>query len=739
MPNWVYNELTVFGPESQLKSYAEKIGDKGNPFNLNEIAKIIACSWDSRDVGRESSLSKNKNSYVFNFNTAWTSRPQLICDLSTAFPELNFELYYIEEGPQFAGAIIYKGGKLKGETYLGDEELFDFYGEVEDDGIADDDYVGDSDEELDTDRLKSALVEKARLGFIVNYDERTLKLKNLRANASSAHISSIEDEIKEILSDAKNNRPKSKKTNEKLCAVIRKYEANYSYRVNADIKMMPIEFLSEDVAVQFYMTNEENLKAIPPTLKNQKFYDLYIRSEQNLSPYYNPKLKDVPKKFRTLELLKFACKNSVDSLEHMHNDEKTIELCKLAVIRYGQQLKHVPTLMRTEEICKLAIKKNGAALAFVPKAFRTAKLCRDAVKDSAMAIKFVPKSEITLEMFNDFIESPRGKAYENSLEPDWIPKKYRTKELFEKLLPSQPKIVSIIPPAVLEELMGIEKFPLKLVEGSGFYFNWLSAIPEKYCSQELYEYIVENYPNNHFESLPEFYKTPIVCINAFNQNGSKALKFVPNKVFTSKFIKQILDTQSYDTETWKLNGGFKLLQEFLEGFPELYIPDAAWNKELVKAALKRTKFAALFFPKEYVTWQMFKNVIDDDVALYFCFDISVRKLFVEEFSKAFKDLEFSALNRFSFFSILLSALHKMISEALPASFLDKEMDGFNQKRLERHGFNQKIIKLKVCGVVVQEVPSSRKLILLWEGLAKGLMHSRDSDNPSFKLGEMMLK
>jgi hypothetical protein len=40
---------------------------------------------------------------------------------------------------------------------------------------------------------------------------------------------------------------------------------------------------------------------------------------------------------------------------------------------------------------------------------------------------------------------------------------------------------------------------------------------------------------------------------------------------------------------------------------------------------------------------------------------------------------------------------------------------------------------------VKEVPSSRKLILLWEGLAKGLMHSRESDNPCFELGEMMLK
>jgi len=277
--------------------------------------------------------------------------------------------------------------------------------------------------------------------------------------------------------------------------------------------------------------------------------------------------------------------------------------------------------------------------------------------------------------------------------------------------------------------MGIEKFPLKLVEGSGFYFNWLSAIPEKYCSKELYEYIVENYPNNHFENIPEFYKTSIVCINAFNQNGSKALKYVPKKVFTSKFVKQILDTQSYDTETWRLNGGFKLLQEFLEEFPELYIPDTAWNKELVKAALKRTKFAALFFPNEYVTWQMFKNIIDDDVALYFCFDMSVRKLFAKEFIKALKDLEEPAIKRLVALSVLLGALHIIMSK----------LKNYSGAALPESGFDQKIFKIKGGNVIFKDVPTSKTLIMNWRDIAVAFNTSGKSDNILFEFGEMMLK
>lgn len=736
MPNWVYNELTVFGSNSQLSSFAEKVGDNKHPFDLNKIAKIVTCAWDSRDVDTESSLSKNEISYVFKFNTAWSSRPQLICELSSVFPELKFELYYIEEGPQFAGAIIYKGGKLNGESYLGDEELLEYYGEVDGDFFGDDS-VGDVYEELDIEGLKRSLIESARLGYIVNYEERNARLKTLRIDATSTHIARIEDEIRSLVGDPKNNKPKSKKTNEKLCAAIRRYEANsYSDRVKADIKIVPKAFVSEEVAVQFCMTNEKNFKVIPSAIKNQKFYDLYVRSKLNLSSFYNPDLKNVPKKFRTPDLLKFACKNDVFALERMHKNEKTFELCKLAVIRYGHQLKYVPSLMRTQEICKLALKKNGAALEFVPKAFRTAKLCRDAVRDSGLAIQFVPKSLITLEMFNDFIESPRGKVYENSLEPDWIPQKYRTRELFEKLLPNQPKILPIIPPAVLDELMSIEKFPLKLVKGSGFYFNWLSTIPEKYCTKELYEYIVEKYPNKYFESLPEAYKTSIVCINAFNQNGSKALKYVPNKVFTTKFVKQILATQFYDSETWRLNGSFKFLQEFLEEFPELYIPDAAWNNGLAEVALKRTKFAALFFPKKYVTWEMFKSIVEDDKALYFCFDINVRKLFVKEIVKIFRDLEDSELNRLKLFSAILSGLHEMFSEA--AISLDPKFDVEKQIFLDRDGFNQKTTEIKVGEAVLKEVPSSRKLILLWGLFAKSLMQNRDSDSPLYEFGELML-
>ena len=82
----------------------------------------------------------------------------------------------------------------------------------------------------------------------------------------------------------------------------------------------------------------------------------------------------------------------------------------------------------------------------------------------------------------------------------------------------------------------------------------------------------------------------------------------------------------------------------------------------------------------------------------------------------------------------------MFSEALPAiSSSDSHVDGLRQIFLERDGFNQKTTEIKVGEAVFTEVPSSRKLILVWGLFAKSLMGSHDSDNPLFEFGEMMLK
>jgi len=131
---------------------------------------------------------------------------------------------------------------------------------------------------------------------------------------------------------------------------------------------------------------------------------------------------------------------------------------------------------------------------------------------------------------------------------------------------------------------------------------------------------------------------------------------------------------------------------------------------------------------------MFKNVIDDDVALYFCFDMSVRKLFAKEFIKALKDLEASALHRLSFFSNLLKVLHTILS------ILSKTAPDAVSALFGQSNFNQKIIKIKIGKVVVNEVPSSKAIILFWKVLAEGFLRNFNSDDSNYvDLGKMMLK
>lgn len=53
--------------------------------------------------------------------------PELVCDLSTKFPELVFELFYVDEGSEFAGAIRYRGGNKHGECIPYSDGIGDFY------------------------------------------------------------------------------------------------------------------------------------------------------------------------------------------------------------------------------------------------------------------------------------------------------------------------------------------------------------------------------------------------------------------------------------------------------------------------------------------------------------------------------------------------------------------------------------------------------------------------------------
>ncbi len=281
-----------------------------------------------------------------------------------------------------------------------------------------------------------------------------------------------------------------------------------------------------------------------------------------------------------------------------------------------------------------------------------------------MAIQFVPSKLITVKMLEHFINSPRGRAYENKLEPSWIPVRFKSFEILKELLPTQPKLLSAIKPAILEKLWVIEGYPARLVTSSGWCFNWFEHIPQALISKDLYEYVVQNHGPTYFKNLPDDYKSRVLCLEAFNASGSEILPYVPKDIFDREFCKIILK-QDFHCSTWKLNGSQDEIKEFIKEIPALFIPKNLWNESLAKLAKQQTIFSILALPAKWVSPSEFEKVINEDHNLFHFFDVQSQKLFEKEYENIV-----STSNALS--STIQSKLNKLLSkiEEIESSILN---------------------------------------------------------------------
>lgn len=625
MPNWVYNRLTVTGEAKNLKLLAETISSKGKPIDFPKLAGIVPRTWDTRDERPDTRVEKMKGGLIYFFDTAWSSRPNLIRDLAKVFPQLHFELYFSEEMEQFAGALICKDGKQFGEAYLGEEELEDFM-------VSSDEW--NDEEELDKEALEQELLKQVRAGSAVDWEARKAKLELLRADAETATLTRIRSRLQELTSNPKLYPPKKKATDEALCQAIRGFESDISFNKYANFELVPEIYLSEWVALQLCMTNASNWEALPNSVQTQSFWNKYIKCKETLSVYYNPELKRVPARFRSDSLIRYALKQDYQALEALKPAERTAERCKIAVQRNSSQLKLVPQALRNAVLCRIAINSDGMSLQFVPEKLRSPDLCELATykgkRYNAMAIQFVPRKLITRKMFEFFIQSPRGKAYEDSLEPEWIPERFRTFELIKELLPTQPKLLSIIKPKMLERLWRIEGYPMRLVKASGWQFNWFEHIPESVRSHELYQYVIQNHGVKYYKSLPEQFKTKVLSLEAFYAQGVEILPHVPQAIFDREFCSVLLQSE-VTLYTWKLNCGPDDLSEFVNSIPAVHLPKHVWSPDLVEMARTQTKFSELAFPEEWIQYDKLEEVVLEDKNLFFYFDKEIQTKFESQF------------------------------------------------------------------------------------------------------------
>ena len=126
MPNWCVNFLSVTGDEELLEKFHDENegddqqlsfnkavplddDDDGVTDNMKNI-NMWGTKWDAGDVccdeiGR------------YEFDTAWSPPIPWFVAIVVKYPELNFELWYSEQGMDFSGVI--KG--TDGEIYMNDD------------------------------------------------------------------------------------------------------------------------------------------------------------------------------------------------------------------------------------------------------------------------------------------------------------------------------------------------------------------------------------------------------------------------------------------------------------------------------------------------------------------------------------------------------------------------------------------------------------------------------------------
>ena len=140
MPNWCENTLIVTGSNDRVKQFMEETchekdnGDKELRFSAHfpepdgvDWWNWRVANWGTKWEGQIYSLTLTENELTIGFSSAWSPPTEWLKKIALIFPELNFELTYMETGVWFAGKCFAQGEDF--EHYQGDIQQEDENGE----------------------------------------------------------------------------------------------------------------------------------------------------------------------------------------------------------------------------------------------------------------------------------------------------------------------------------------------------------------------------------------------------------------------------------------------------------------------------------------------------------------------------------------------------------------------------------------------------------------------------------
>jgi hypothetical protein len=126
MPNYCENILIASHITPELRSFLEENGlsfEKIAPLNtqentmerLDEQVKLWGTKWDLDEAMQKECAASLIESCECRFDTAWSPPEAAIQRLSEMFPDIYFDLYYVELGCAFAGAAYFEAGHCNQE------------------------------------------------------------------------------------------------------------------------------------------------------------------------------------------------------------------------------------------------------------------------------------------------------------------------------------------------------------------------------------------------------------------------------------------------------------------------------------------------------------------------------------------------------------------------------------------------------------------------------------------------
>lgn len=629
MANWVYNTLRVSGRKQRLTEFAWAIGSPEAPFDWEKLATVIPNTWDSRDERSTGELEIDGRDLVYRFNTAWSARPQMIEDLAVRYPDLDFELHYVEEGPAFAGAAVFARGVKVGEAFIGDGEeraFFEPYDEDEED-----------DGEWDYAGMTASMLERARAGETIDWEARRERAAQARKaaekQAATEAVEQLQQAVARIQADS-TLRQEPKRRNEILIPL--------ASRTGPGLIAIPKAWWNDDLLVAFLLQQHEQARLVPASMCTETLVDKLLatkgRGYAGLYPIRHLKVG-----LRNERQALAYVKQAPGSLDTVKRALRTAAVCEQAVRGDGAALEHVPRALRTAPLCDLAVKNKGAALGFVPAALKTASLCRKAVHpDDPNVLKFVPAKflddsliQVALNNTHSWLRLELGSVKKGAL---------RRKYLMQIIAKDGWSSIKEMTEKEHDQAWGSSEgcaLLCTLLEDDQL--GLLGEIPSRFHTPEVLAAAGKHSALANFEFIPEAFKTRALCREAIDKDhwGGKVLRHIPLELRDRSLCVLSLEKALSGMAHTYRNEGFprelftwykaSIADEAVSSarahlsryFVESEFPDSVWNEALAARSSTSSPYAILFTPRRYVSDDALIQLIGEHFAMYLAMEESV--------------------------------------------------------------------------------------------------------------------